>query len=360
MVIFMSDVDLRRLEAECLLSSKLWGRTFSALTAITYRERGPDAFYKLWMTFLGKHQASHYLQGLKKLGIADDEPPAVKAAKYHYFSNILGGLTLQYMEESPKKVWIRYTAPMWTYAGVSMMTIPGHLRRAATAGWHPGNGRMMGSDRLGWVSTKFIMEGEPYDEGYFIEYDHDIRPEQSMRREIAWSTPEFDPAKAPTLDPVAWPRARVLKARRNYSKGYVRETVESLLDLYGEKITYFIVQEASRCMAVQYTHELKADMAILGHDAEAATQFLAGLLRACDQDFSVEKVGEARYAIALKSFKPFDDIPSDDLRKALFSFQEMAVRLINGRLKITRSWDMHAGPPGIEVWEVSDTGGWRW
>lgn len=354
------DADLARLESNCLLASKLWGRTFSALTAITYREKGPDAFYKLWMTFLSKHQAGYYLQGLKKLGIADDEPPAVKAAKYHYFSNILGGLTLEYMEESPKKVWIRYTAPMWTYAGTSMMTIPGHLRKAATAGWHPGNGRMMGSNRLAWVSTKFIMDGEPYDEGYFIEHDHDIAPEQSMGREIAWTTPEFDPAKAPRLDPVAWPPARVFKARRNYSKGYVRETVDALMDLYGESIAYFVVQEASRCMAVQYTHELRADTGITGTDAQSAAQFLGRLLEACDQDYRLEKEGEGRYALVLNSFKPFDDLPSEGLRQAMFAFQQMAVRLINGRLRITREWQREGGAPGVEIWRISDEGRWLW
>lgn len=352
--------DLARLESNCLLASKLWGRTFSALTAITYREKGPNAFYKLWMTFLGKHRDSHYLQGLKKLGVAESEPPAVKAAKYHYFSNILGGLTLEYVEESPKKVWIRYTAPMWTYAGVSMMTIPGELRKAATEGWHPGNGRLMGSNRLGWVSTKFIMDGEPYDEGYFIEYDHDIPPEYSMRRETAWSTPEFDPSKAPRLDPAAWPPARIFKARRNYSKGYVRETVDSLLDLYGENIAYFIVGEASRCMAVQYTHELKSDAGIEGSDAEAAARFLARLLEACDQDHRLEKESDKSYVIQLNTFKPFDDVPSDDLREALFSFQRMAVRLINGRLRISRSWERSGGLPGVETWRITDTGRWLW
>jgi len=80
----------------------------------------------------------------------------------------------------------------------------------------------------------------------------------------------------------------------------------------------------------------------------------------CDQDYRVEKEGEGRYAIVLNTFKPFDDIPSKALRQALFSFQEIAVRLINGRLRITRSWEHAGGLPGIEIWKIVDSGRWLW
>jgi hypothetical protein len=204
------------------------------------------------------------------------------------------------------------------------------------------------------------MEGEPYDEGYFIEYDQDISPEQSMRREVVYATPEFDPTKAPVLDPIAWPAARVLKARRNYSKGYVRETVDSLLDLYGEKITNFIVQEAARCLAVQYAHELRADTGIEGRDVQAAAKFLGRILQACDQTFEIRKNSAKEYEIILETFKPFDDVPSDAIRASFFQFQEMAVRLINGHLKIERCRESRAGAPHAEIWTITDTGRWRW
>jgi hypothetical protein len=158
---------LERLRVRCEVAAKLWGRTFSALTAMTFREKGEDAIHKLWFLLLASHQGDHFREGLKKLGIHDD-PPAVAAAKYHYFTNIIGGLDMEYVEESPRKVWIRYKAPMWTYAGVAMIALPGSLRRTILSSWHPRNGIYMGCPRLGYVGTKFIMEGEPYDEGYFI------------------------------------------------------------------------------------------------------------------------------------------------------------------------------------------------
>jgi hypothetical protein len=351
--------DPERLKVKCGLAAKFWGRSFSALTAMTFREKGEDAIHKLWFLLLTSHQGNHYREGLKKLGIHDD-PPAVAAAKYHYFTNIIGGLDMEYVEESPRKVWIRYKAPMWTYAGVAMIALPGTLRRTILSSWHPRNGIYMGCPRLGYVGTKFIMEGEPYDEGYFLEYDHDLELDEIMRYEVVNKTPEFDLAKAPKLDPVAWPEARILKARRNFAGDYVRTTVDILLRLYGEAVTYYIVQQAMRCVAVQYVHELKYDLGIEGNDAEAITQLLADLLDACAQDFDIERLSEEHCRIVLKTFKPFDSDVREDLREAMFGFQRMSVRVLNGYLNVARHSDQVRRADNIEVWEIEDKGRWLW
>ena len=103
-------------------------------------------------------------EGIEKLGIHEDTP-AVAAAKYHYHTNIIGGLDMEYCEESDRKAWIRYKAPMWVYDGVGMLAMPGGLRRTVFSAWHPRNGRLMGCPRLGYVGTKFIMEGRGVDGG---------------------------------------------------------------------------------------------------------------------------------------------------------------------------------------------------
>ena len=357
----MFEGDLGKLQRDCELAAKLWGRTFSGLGAMTFREKGEAAIGQLWVLLLSQHQDGFYKQGLKKLGIGEDEPPAVAAAKYHYFTNQIGGLEMEYVEESAKKVWIRYTAPMWTYAGVSMLAMPGSLRRKIFTGWHPHNGRMMNCPRLGWVSTKFIMEGEPYDEGYFIEYDHDLAPGEEMRYEVAARTPEFDPDQAPKLDRGLWPDARMFKARRNWSREYVRTTIDCLLQMFSEQATHFILQQAMRCLAIQYTHELKQDVGTVGNDARSVTALFAGLLEACDQDFEVLHVSDLKHRIVLRSFKPFDrDSASEGLRAACFQFQEMAARILNGRLSVTRHPEPGLGPVDYEVWEIEDTGRWLW
>jgi hypothetical protein len=347
---------LSELRSDCLVAAKVWGRTFSALTAITLRERGEEAVHRLWFQLLTRHQVGHYREGLRKLGIGDDEPPAVAAAKYHYFTNVLGGLDLDYVEESPKKVWIRYLAPMWTYAGVAMMAMPGSLRRTIFSAWHPRNGVVMGCPRLGWVSTKFIMEGDPYDEGYFMEYDHDLGPDEIMRYEVAMHTPECDPTRLPTLDPIKWPEERKLKARRNYSAGYVRITVEVLYSMFGATVTHYIVEQTMRCLAIQYTHELMRDVGMnAGHDASAVALYFSRLLRACGQNFESEQFSASRHRIVLSSFKPFGPDAQEGLRAAWFAFQEMSARLIGGRVAVARRYENNH-----EVWDLEDVGHWRW
>lgn len=354
----MPDEDLERLKARCVLSTKLWGRTFAGLTAMTYRERGSDDLHSLWFKVLTGHQVGHYGAGLEKLGIHND-PPAVAAAKYHYYTNLIGGLDMEYVEESPKKAWIRYLAPMWTYGGIALLALPGTVRRTIFSSWHPRNGKLMGCPRLGYVGTKFIMEGDPYDEGYFMEYDHDLAPEEIMRYETVEHTPEFDPATAPRLDPAAWPEARLVKAQRNFSSGYVNTTIKVLLGMVGESVTYHILGQTMRCLAIQYTHELKRDLGIEGKGAGDVAALFAGLLDACFQELELERVTDAHHRIVLRSYKPFEDFAPERLRTASFAFQEMVARLINGRLAVTRTRESEGGAPGAEVWDIVDTGRWR-
>jgi hypothetical protein len=354
----MEPSELERLRGDCELAAKFWGRAFGALGAIVVREKGEEAIKRLWSLMLHQHQQGFYRQGLEKLGIGADEPPAVAAAKYHWYTNLIGGLSMEYVEETPKKVWIRYTAPMWTYPGVTLMAMPSSLRRTIFSIWHPANGRMMGNKRLGWVATKFIMEGHPYDEGYFIEYDHDLAPGEELKFEQPAHTPEFDPLKAPRLDPAVWPEARMLKARRNWSREYVQTTVDCLAQMYGPYTTQHLLQETMRCMAVQYTHELKKDAGVEGEDAAAMTEFFARMLRAQNQDFQVEKIGAEHHRIVLDSFRPFSGEVPEGVRRACFDFQTTAAWIINGRVAITRTPVPDGLNPSSEVWDIRDTGRW--
>lgn len=348
--------ELALLRRQCDVAAKLWGRTFSAITLSALRATDAGLMTRMWFNLIYAHQAESYVSGLKKLGI-DRDPPAIAAAKYHYFSNAIGGLAMEYVEESPRKVWIRYTAPMWTYAGTALAAIPPGVRRHGTfASWHPFNGTLMGCPRLGWVLTKLMDEGEPYDEGYFIEHDHDLAPDERMRFETVAATPEFDPERAPRLDPAIWPEPRLLKARRGYSRGYVDETVSTLYGLLGAQQTHAIVGHAMRIMAVQYTRELKTDLGLDRADDDAFVDFVSGILRACDQKFVVERKGSIA-AFTLQGFLPFRH-PSDGLRAAYFEFFVTAARILNGRLRLARHTS--GRDQSADLWLVEDTGRWQW
>lgn len=347
--------ELDQLRHQFGVATRLWGRMFSGLTAVTYREKGRDALHKLWYEVLTSHQDERYHEGLEKLGI-DKDPPAVAAAKYHYYTNLIGGLSMEYAEESLRKVWVRYTAPMWTYDGVAMLAMPSDLRRTILGSWHPRNGEMMGCPRLGWVATKFIMEGDPYDEGYFIEHDHDLKPDECYRIEHVTSSPPHDPIKAPQLDDNEWPEARLIRARRNFSSRYLKSTVEVLLRQVGEVAALSIIYQAMRLLANQYTYELSEKLNRRGDSAQDIAKFFCDLLSCCSQEFLREDISPTKQKITISSFKPFDNDAPDNLKQAIFAFAEMSTRQINGNVKIQRT----AINSTQDVWEIEDTGSWLW
>ena len=53
-----------------------------------------------------------FLPGLRKLAL-EDLPPAVACAQYHYLSNALGGVKVEWIAESDTKSWVRYLPPRW-------------------------------------------------------------------------------------------------------------------------------------------------------------------------------------------------------------------------------------------------------
>ena len=345
--------DIERLRHDCAVAGKLWNRTFSGLLFSTLRSHGPSMLDHLWAALLRSHQDKYYLASLDKLGIAND-PPAVAAARYHYFSNALGGLGMEYMEESPRKVWIRYLAPAWTYPGTALHALPLGVRRTVFSTWHPRNGELMGCRRLAWVCTKLIDEGEPYDEGFFVEHDRDLADHERARFEVHETTPEFDPAKAPKLDERIWPEARLLKANRTYAGDYVRDTVDQLYALIGRHPAHAVVAHTMRVLAAQYIHELAADVAIFDRSSEGLARLHTELLRTTAQEPELVAISGKAWQVRLPTVKPFQ-AASEELRQSLFQFQVMSARVLNGRVRATRE-RVSAG----EVWSFEDTGRWLW
>ena len=73
--------------------------------------------------------------------------------------------------------------------------------------------------------SKAFGDGEPYAEGYFYEYDHDLTDEERFQFDPNSTMPEYDPERAPKLDPEVWPDERRSKALRNFGRGYIEEAV---------------------------------------------------------------------------------------------------------------------------------------
>lgn len=345
---------LPELRARTALANKFAWLLVSGITGMCYREKGEATLNEIWRRLLASEQKERFLEALDKLGIRDN-PPAATAAMYHYFSNSIGGLNMEIVVESPRKAWIRYLGPWGSYPGIAALTVPPSVRRTILSTWHPNNGQLLGCPRLGWVATKFVAEGHPYDEGYFYEYDHDLQPHERFRVEHVEKTPEFDPETAPKLDPELWPEARILKGGYNYSVDYVRHVIAIVQQLLGIHAAHDVIRAAMRLLAVQFAADLAKTTGETSTSADGVARMFAAILGSFRN--SVEVTGDAAKAVlTVKGFTPFTEDDDAALRAAVFEFFAMAVRLRNGRLSIVRDY----AAPGTEIWTIADEGRWLW
>lgn len=345
---------IESLRERVALSTNFGWLVVSAVSATLYREKGEQALNDVWRTLMSAEQTKRFRDALVKLGIEND-PPAVAAAKYHYFSNSIGGLTMHFIEESPKKAWIRYMPPWGSFPGIAGMAVPSSVRRTILSTWHPRNGELLDCPRLRWVATKFVAEGHPYDEGYFEEVDHDLPLNQRMEIKAVQKSPEFDPATAPKLDPKAWPEARVLKGSHNYAADYALHTIEAVIKHLGEQQATNIVRMAMKFFAVQFMGQFAKQTGFTEKSAHAAAQCAAAILRSFKNPVELSGKSETVTELSFKSFAPFEPIATEDMRAALFAFFEMGTRVISGRFTATRWFDEGTG---VETWRFEDHRKW--
>src|ERR1700742_1996464 len=155
-----------------------------------------------------RQQLARFLPGLRKLGLAD-LPHAVACAQYHYLSNQVGGVKVEYVYENDRKAWVRYPPPRWIWSGTAICGIPSEVSRAMLKGWHANNGVVLGNPRLGFVCTGQTVDGQPGLEGYYKEWDHDLTPDERLQFSPGERCPASDPDRAPKLPENTWPEERL-------------------------------------------------------------------------------------------------------------------------------------------------------
>ncbi|MGA9092033.1 MAG: hypothetical protein WB420_23340 [Bradyrhizobium sp.] len=247
------------------------------LTVVT-RRGAPDAAEFVFRVFR-RQQQERFLPGLKKLGLSD-LPPAVAAAQYHYLSNWIGGVCVEYMYESDRKAWIRYPPPRWIWKGTAICGVPGEVSRAMLRGWHANNGVALGNPRLGFVCTKQSLDGQDGLEGYYCEYDHAIEVDQRLVFARHLEAPLFDPAAAPALPVASWPKPRLEKAYRNYAMEYVRTAAPVMVQLFGPADAGHLLHLTGKLIGMQYFDEIARGFSADRGGAGAFAALLRALLEA--------------------------------------------------------------------------------
>ena len=268
--------------------SVLYQALLTGLVLTLVTRRGEDQAAELVFRLFRRQHLEKFLPGLAKLGL-DRLPHAVACAQYHFLSNQVGGVKTEYARESDRKAWVRYPPPRWIWYGASICGIPSRVNAAMLHGWHGHNGVTLGNPRLGFVCTGQTVDGDPGLEGYYLEHDHDLAPDQRVRFARGERMPAFEPAAAPRLDPVAWPPERLDTVVARYAMEYVRTTLPVALALLGPDDTRALLGHAARLIGMQYHDETARLIEIDGRGPEPFARYLAALAEA--QGEAVEVTG---------------------------------------------------------------------
>ncbi|MEH2481526.1 hypothetical protein V1282_004883 [Nitrobacteraceae bacterium AZCC 2146] len=274
------------------------------LTAVT--RRGTADAAEFMFRIFRRQQQERFLPGLEKLGLSG-LPPAVAAAQYHYLSNWIGGVSVEYMYENDRKAWIRYPPPRWIWRGTAICGVPGEVSRAMLRGWHANNGVSLGNPRMGFVCTKQSVDGQDGLEGYYREYDHDLDPDQRLVFARHLEAPLFDPAKAPALPVTSWPKPRLEKAYRNYAMEYVRTAVPVAVQLFGPVDAGYLLHLTGKLIGMQYFDEVSAGFAMQRGSAKAFAEFL-GVLFAAQDDMVEISESAGSFEIRQQTWKLMDGV----------------------------------------------------
>lgn len=272
-------------QAAALAVADLHHAWFTGLVLALVVHRGADVAEEFVFRLFRHQHTERFLPGLVKLGL-DQLPHAVAAARYHYFSNQLGGVAVEYLEVDARKAWVRYPPPRWIWSGTAICAIPGGVNRAMLRGWHAHNGVTLGNPRLGFVCTGTTVDGYPGLEGYYFEYDHVLEPAQRLRFVDDERCPRIDRASMPQLEQHAWPALRQAKAYRNYAMEYVRNALPLLSELLGTDSALDVGCRAGRLVGMQLYADIAERLGVVADDAGAFASLFADLLTAAGDTVS--------------------------------------------------------------------------
>ena len=281
--------------------SVLYQALLTGLVLTLVTRRGEDQAAEFVFRLFRRQHLEKFLPGLAKLGL-DRLPHPVACAQYHYLSNQVGGVKTEYARESDRKAWVRYPPPRWIWYGASICGIPSRVNAAMLHGWHGHNGVTLGNPRLGFVCTGQTVDGDPGLEGYYLEHDHDLAPDERVRFARGERMPAFDPAAAPRLDPVAWPAERLDTVVARYAMEYVRTTLPVALALLGPDDTRALLGHAARLIGMQYHDETARLLEIGGRGPEPFARYLAALAEAQGEAVEVA-AGRGRASVRLRGWR---------------------------------------------------------
>ena len=257
--------------------------------------RGPQTVGEWMFRLFRRQHHEKFLSSFEKLGLSG-LPHAVACARYHVLSNAIGGVDVQYMEESDTKAWVRFRYPRWMYAGPAICGVPQEASRGFLEGWYAHNGVSLNNPRLRFVCVSEDMTGEFGLCGYFEECRHELDPTQRLAYARGELPPPFDPARQPLPPAAHWDRERLGKAARNYAIEFVRNGVCELAATIGEDDARELGGLAARLIGLQYYRETAALVGARDGGADRAADYLARMMAGLGDATRVEPVASPTHA----------------------------------------------------------------
>ena len=270
----------------------LYHAYFTGLILTLVSRRG-SADAARWMHAVFRHQHHEkFLSSFEKLGLTG-MPHAVACAAYHYLSNSIGGVNVEFMKESDRKAWVRFVPPRWVYPGAAICGVPSEVSRGFLTGWYAQNGVSLKNPRLGFVCTAQTVDGQHGLAGYFLEYDRDLAPEERLVFRPGELPPPFDPNAAPRLPAADWTPERLARAYRNYAMEYVRSGLPRLVELFGETEGAHLGRLTGRLIGAQSYKEMAAAANVPSDDAESLARLLAWIAEGEGDSATVSHDGDS-------------------------------------------------------------------
>ena len=146
----------------------LYHALMTGLILTLVSRKGADAARQFVFRLFRRQHRETFLPGLHKLGL-EQLPPAVACAQYHYLSNVLGTVKVEYMYESDRKAWVRYAPPRWIWSGTAICGIPSEVSAAMMHGWHGHNGVSLIGMQL-YDETAGLLGVAPGEAAAFADY----------------------------------------------------------------------------------------------------------------------------------------------------------------------------------------------
>ncbi len=276
-----------------------------------------------WMFRLFRRQhEDKFLSSFRKLGL-EGQPHAIACAKYHVLSNGMGGVAVEYMEESDTKAWVRFRYPRWMYDGAAVCGVPVEASRGFLRGWYAQNGVSLGNPRLGFVCVSEDMTGQFGLCGYFREYDHDLSEDERLAFAPDERPPSYDPAQQPAPPADQWSEERLAKANRNYAVEYIRNGVRELVNVLGEERALELACKAARLTGLQHYSRMAAEIGAVDGGPEEAARFLVSMLAGMGDETNVSEEGDGAWLVRQHGLRIVRGLEDDEARRLLTCWIEI-------------------------------------